>query len=113
MKSKITRNHFSTEAEALVEIAEAKYFPLTIDVPAEKNDVHWHDFDTMLFMLDGALTATEAESGETFTVTKGDRVVATNGILHHENHNGFKAVFGFSADPSTFTMPINKPPLDA
>lgn len=113
MRSEITRNHFSTEEEALAEIAVAKYFPMIIDVPAEKNDTHWHDFDVMIFILDGALTATEVESGETYTVTKGDRVLASHGVLHHENHDGFKAVFGFSTDPSTLSMPINKPPVDA
>lgn len=113
MKAKITRNHFSTEAEALAEIEAAGYFPATIDIPATTNENHWHDFDTMLYILDGSLTVTEAASGETYKIGVGDKAEASAGSIHRENHDGFRAVFGFSVDPTTLTMPIDKPPIEA
>jgi len=113
MQAKISRNHFSTEAEALSEIEAAGYFPMTIDIPATTNDDHWHDFETMLFILDGSLTVTESESNETYTLNPGDKAEAKSGVLHREAHDGFRGTFGFSVDPATFTMPIDKPPVDA
>ena len=109
----ITRNHFSTEAEALAEIKAAGLFPITIDIPPTTNESHWHEFDAMTFMLEGKLTVTETKTGDVHVINPGDKAEAVAGWLHRENHDGFKAVFGFSADPKTFTMPIDKPPVEA
>lgn len=109
----IRTDHFSTEAEAVAEIKEAGYWPLTIEFQPEKNENHWHDFDSMLFLLEGELSVTEAETGENCVCGAGTRVIAKAGVLHREEHNGYKAVIGFSIDPATLTQPINKPPKDA
>ena len=112
MKAVIHRNYGASEEQALKEIAERGYHPLTFDVPATKNEPHFHDFDNALYMLEGELTVTETESGETYTLKPGDMADAKGFVLHHEDHQGFKAVFGFSQDPATFTMPIDKPAAD-
>ena len=103
-------DHFSTEEEAIAEVKERGYWPLTLDFPAETNDTHWHDFDSVLFILEGELGLTETESGESCVCGPGSRIEAKAGILHSEQHQGFKAVIGFAIDPSTLTQPINKPP---
>jgi hypothetical protein len=112
MSMNIRNDHFSTEEEAVAEIKAAGYWPLTLEVPPEKNENHWHDFDSMLFVLEGELSVMEAETGESCVCIPGTRILAKAGVLHREEHNGFKAVIGFSVDPSTLTQPINKPPRD-
>jgi quercetin dioxygenase-like cupin family protein len=109
----IRNDHFATEAEAVAEIEAAGYWPLTVDFPPEENEDHWHDFDSMVFVLEGELSLTDAETGETCVCGPGTRVVAKSGVLHREAHRGYKAVVGLSVDPSTLTQPINKPPRGA
>jgi hypothetical protein len=102
-------DHFSGEDEAVTEIKEAGFWPLTLEFQPEKNEDHWHDFDSMVFILDGTLSVTETESGETCTCGAGTRILAKAGLLHREDTPGYRAVIGFSVDPATLTQPINKP----
>ncbi len=108
----IRTNHFSTEEEAVAEIKAAGYWPVTVELEPEKSEDHWHDFDSMLFMLEGELSVTEADIGETCVCGPGARVIAKAGLVHREEHRGYKAVVGLSVDPSILTQPINKPPRD-
>ena len=109
----IRNDHFSTEGEAVAEIESAGYWPMTLSFSAEKNEDHWHDFDAMIFILEGELGLTESETGETCTCGPGTRIVAKAGVLHREEHNGYKAVIGVSVDPATLKQPINKLPKEA
>jgi hypothetical protein len=113
MKAKITRKLFLSEVEAIAEIEAAGYFPITVDVPAVSNDPHWHDFDSMSFVHEGSLQVTEVDSGEVYQINAGDKTEAKAGVIHHETHDGFRATFGFSVDPTTLTMPIDKPVVEA
>lgn len=104
----ITDGHFTTEEEALAEIAERGWCALSIDVAAEENDLHWHDFDSVLFVLDGT-PRIELEDGTILTCGAGARVEATERVLHREAGPAYRAVFGFSVDPADMTQPVNKP----
>lgn len=109
----IRENHFSTEAEAVAEIEAAGYWPLTLEFRPETNGDHWHDFDSMSFVLEGEVRVTLADTGESCICGPGARILAKSGVVHREEHRGFKAVIGFSVDPATLTQPINKPPKAA
>ncbi|WP_156256373.1 cupin domain-containing protein [Sandarakinorhabdus oryzae] len=109
MRYSVTSQHFTTEAQAREEIAAAGFYAMLIDVPAERNPLHFHDFDTKFYILKGGLQLTDGETGTSHDVRPGDRVEASAGWVHREAHDGFTAVFGFSVDPATLTMPINKP----
>ena len=109
MDAIITNNHFTSEEEAVAEIRAMGFHPLTIDVPAVTIDFHFHDFDSVTYMLEGALTVTERDSGETCTLHPGDKAEAKAGVVHRESHDGFRAVFGFSVPPQELTQPIDKP----
>lgn len=106
----ISHDHFSDEASALREIEEAGYHAVTVDFPAESNEDHWHDFDSMSFVLSGQVTITETATGETCVLGAGGRVMAPRGILHREQTDGYRALIGLSVDPATLTQPVNKPP---
>lgn len=105
----VDKMHFTSEAEARKEIEAAGLHVMVIDVPAEQNALHFHDFDTQFYILEGGLQLVAGDSGAVYDVWPGDRVVASAGWVHRESHDGFRAVFGFSVDPATLTMPINKP----
>lgn len=113
MRYSVDKQHFTGETEALAEIEAAGFYARVIDVPAENNELHFHDFDTKFYILDGGLTLTAGDTGAVHDVRPGDRIVAKAGWVHREQHHGFRAVFGFSVDPTTLTMPINKPVLQA
>ena len=109
MDAKITTQHFNSEEESVAENRAMGFHPLTIDVPAVTNDFHFHDFDSVTYMLEGALTVTERDSGETCTLNPGDKAEARAGVVHKESHDGFRAVFGFAVPPQELTHPIDKP----
>lgn len=101
---------FENEESALKEISDAGYFPVTIDFPAESNETHWHDFDSLIYILEGQLTLTEAESGEQKVCPAGTKIVGNRGVLHREKTDGYRAIIGFSIDPAGLSEPINKAP---
>lgn len=103
-------DYFFEEAEAVGEIEAAGYFPLALDFPAESNEDHWHDFDSMVYILDGEITLFDSQTGERCVCGKGTRIVAPRGVLHREETAGHRAMIGFSVDPSQLTQPVNKPP---
>ena len=106
----IDYNYFKEESEVLAEIKAAGYFPLTLNFPAESNGDHWHDFDSMVYILEGEITVTDTKTGESYTCGAGTKVMAPGGVLHREQTVGHKALIGFSIDPVQLTQPVNKPP---
>ncbi len=110
---KITHNHFTSEQEALAEINAVGYHSIVVDVPAGEAETHWHDFDSMTFILGGELELINEETGEVCKCAKGTRVVAPANLLHSEKTKGFRAVIGFNTDPEKLSQPINKPPVAA
>jgi quercetin dioxygenase-like cupin family protein len=106
----IELEQFNGEQQALSEIEAAGYFPLTLDFPAEANEDHWHDFDSIVFVLDGEVTISEPETGESCVIAAGSKFSAPGGILHRETSAGYKALIGFSVPLQDLTQPVNKPP---
>ena len=106
-----THDAFALEDEAMAAIQAAGFHPLLIDIPAETNEDHWHDFDSIIFVLDGELVVTTAATGETLACGAGSRIDFPRGVIHRENHQGYRALVGFSVDPATlFEGPLNMPP---
>src|SRR5207237_3563907 len=105
-----THDAFTLEDEAMAVIRAAGFYPLIADVPAETNEDHWHDFDTIIFVLEGENVVTSGATGETLACGPGSRIDFPRGIIHRESHQGYRALFGFSIDPMLFKGPINMPP---
>ena len=110
MTLNIQEDYFKTESDILHEIEAAGYHPVTIDFPPEKNEAHWHDFDSMVFILDGKVSLFDEETGEQCTVGAGTKLTAPAGVLHHEETEGYKAIVALSVKPEEMTQPVNKPP---
>lgn len=109
MERQITHGHNITAEEALAELEALGLYAAVVDVPATENDFHWHDFDTIAYVLEGGLEVTEYETGEIINIVAGDRFQSGRGYVHRERHKGFKGVFGITADPTTLEMPLERP----
>jgi len=103
-------DHFTEEAEALAEIEQAGYFPVALDFPAESNEEHWHDFDSLVYILEGQIKILDTQTGESCVCGKGTKIIAPRGQLHREETSGHRALIGFAVDPAGLTQPVNKPP---
>lgn len=107
-----TKNHFSSQAEALAEIEKAGLWPNKREVPADSNQSHWHVFDAHVYVLEGSMQLKDSVTGETHMCGKGAKAVVPARTLHSEHHEGFTAIFGMSVDPSTVEQPVQRPPAE-
>lgn len=98
-----------TADEAIAEFEQLGLYAAVVEVPPTENDFHWHDFDSITYVLEGSLEVTEQAAGEVYVLVPGDRSKAMRGFAHREKHSGFKAVFGISVDPSALKFPIELP----
>ncbi len=106
-----TNGAFALEDEAMNAIRAAGFHPLLLDVPPDTNEDHWHDFDSMIFVLEGENVVTVAATEETLICGPGSRADFPRGVVHRENHKGYRALFGLSVDPEiAFEGAYNKPP---
>lgn len=72
---------FEDEAQAYAEIEAMGYHPLALDFPAEENELHWHDFDSVLYITSGELTVSvEGEEGSV-TCGRGAKLSARQGLF--------------------------------
>ena len=99
---------FEDEAQAYAEIEAMGYHAMAFDFPAEENDLHWHDFDSVVYVTAGEITLS-GEDGESITCQRGAKIVATAGLVHRESTPGYSAIIGFSQPPQSLTQPVNKP----
>ena len=104
----LTEGHFSTEEEAFAEIAARGLHALAIDRSAEENEFHWHDFDTVTFIVDGTARV-EFEDGTSMQCGAGARIEAPARVVHREASPAYRAVLGFSMNPADMTQPVNRP----
>jgi mannose-6-phosphate isomerase-like protein (cupin superfamily) len=105
----LTEQHFSTEAEAISEI-EARGLQAIgpFDLGASDNELHWHDFDSVIYVLDGTARV-EFEDGSILQCGAGARVEAPAGTVHREAGPGYRSVIGLSVDVAAMSQPVNKP----
>lgn len=109
MEYVITENVNATEEEAHAEITARGWHPFTLEFDTVEEEFHYHDWDTVLYVLEGTAAA-EFPDGSTFTAGAGARVDATAGLVHRDVPGlHYRAVFGFATHPDTWTGPINKP----
>ena len=107
----INYKHFSSEEEVMAEIEAMGRHAVPLEFSAEENEDLWHYFESSVYILDGVLELTVAETGETCICERGTRISAPAGVLHREKTEGYKAIIALAVDPATLSQPINKPPV--
>jgi hypothetical protein len=111
MNITVKENHFSTRDEALLEISEAGLFPLEMFVAPVKNTSHWHDFSTIIFIVEGELKITDVASQNILVAGRGSRVTVPERVLHaEESAVGYRIIAGMSVDPASLAGEVDLPP---
>ena len=82
---------FEDEAQAYEEIAAMGFHAMAIDFPPEENELHWHDFDSVVYVTAGEVTLS-LENGESATCQRGAKIVASAGVAHREKTSGYSAM---------------------
>ncbi len=110
MKLSVHRDHFSLPEQAFDEIEIAGLYTVEMDVPAVKNESHWHDFSTWIYILEGELHITDTALDRVLLAGPGSRVDVPERVLHSEESSGYKIIAGMSANPASMTGPIDRDP---
>ncbi len=102
-----------TEAAALAQAAELGFHALAFDIDtAEDEPLHWHEFDSVTWVIDGTGAFADAD-GNVTPVSPGCRVDAPAGWLHR-NLAGppIRVVLCTNLPGDQWTMPVDKDPAD-
>ena len=112
MKITVHKNHFDSASQAFDEIEIAGRYATEMDVPAVKNESHWHRFSTWIYILEGELLITDTARDKVLPAGPGSRVDVPEGILHCEESSGYKIIAGLSVDPASLTGIIDLQPSE-
>ena len=105
----VTKNAFTDEKEAFAEIERMGWHAAAMDMVSEDEEFHWHEFDTVVFFVEGTARAM-CEDGTIQEASPGCRVDLPARAVHHDIAGyTYRGIFGFSVDPAEMTQPINKP----
>lgn len=99
---------FEDEAQAYEEIEAMGYHAMALDFPPEESELHWHDFDSVIYVTAGEVTLSLG-NGESAACQRGAKIIASAGVPHREKTSGYSAIIGFSVAPEALTQPVNKP----
>jgi hypothetical protein len=110
MKLAVHRDHFSMPEQAYDEMEIAGLYVVEITVPAVKNESHWHDFSTWIYILEGELHITDMAHDRILIAEPGSRVDVPERVLHSEESSGYKIIAGMSADPASLSEPVDRHP---
>jgi hypothetical protein len=111
MKYTLTEQAFSTKEQALAELASRGWHVLEYELPAQEDELHWHDYDSVTFVLDGVCRIVFAD-GSVMDAGPGARIEQPSSVVHRSGHSAYHAVFGFSVSLEDMSQPICKPVAD-
>ncbi|HEV3282366.1 MAG TPA: hypothetical protein VG032_12265 [Acidimicrobiales bacterium] len=111
MKYTLTEDSFSTKEEALAEIASRGWHALEYELPAQEDELHWHDYDSVTFVLEGVCRIVFAD-GSAMEGGPGTWIEQPSRVIHRSGNSAYHAVFGFSVSLEDMSQPICKPVAD-
>ena len=111
MEYTVTDGYCSAPQVAFAEIAACGWHAVEYSVPAEETELHWHDYDAVVFVLDG-ISRTVFADGSVMEGGPGARIDQPSRVLHRSGHSAFKAAFGFSVSMEVMSRPISEPASD-
>ena len=74
MKLSVHRDHFRSPEQAYDEMEINGLYPVEMDVPAVKNESHWHEFSTWMYVLEGEVHITDTAHDRVLVAGPGSRV---------------------------------------
>lgn len=98
MGIEIQRGFFESRAEVLDDLKKTRFWPTTfVSGPSPGLDVHWHAHAVHAYVVEGATSFLDAESGERHPVGRGDKVVVPPRTLHAEGEVADRVVYIIAA----------------
>jgi hypothetical protein len=111
MKIAVHNGHFSSQAQIWDELEVSGLYPVEMNVPAVKNESHWHRFSTRIYIIEGELNITDTDRDRTLKAGPGARVDVPERTLHsEESASGYKIIAGMSVDPASLSGDIDLDP---
>lgn len=111
MNIRVETAYFNAPSEAFEEIEAQKLFPVEMAVPPVRNESHWHNFSTRIYLLEGELTITDSVLGQSFQAGPGTLVEVPERVLHSElSIQGYRIIAGMSKDPAGLAGPVDLEP---
>jgi hypothetical protein len=105
----ITSSGNISEEEALAELTAAGFHGFADDGVGQVEDLHWHDFDAVVYVMSGEASA-ELADGTIITAGAGTTVRVPRGTVHKDvAGQTYRRVIGFSIPRSEMTEPIDRP----
>lgn len=105
----ITSTGNISEEDALAELAEMGFHGFADDGVGQVEELHWHDFDVIAYVMSGEASA-ELSDGTIITAGAGTKVRLPRGTVHKDvPGQTYRRVLGFSIPPSEMTEPIDRP----
>lgn len=108
MRYSLTPDCFSTREEALADIAARDWYALEHDARAQEDELHWHDYDSVAFVLSGTCRIV-FEDGSVLEGGAGSRIEQPSHVVHRSGNRAYQAVYGFSVKLEDMSQPICKP----
>jgi quercetin dioxygenase-like cupin family protein len=94
MSIEVRRGIFASEAEAVAEFSGNGFAAAAKNYEAGKTELHRHDHDICLHVLEGEFRLGLVEEGEVRSLGPGDRLLVPAGTLHSEEHGRLRMVVG-------------------
>jgi hypothetical protein len=79
-----------TEAEALADVLARGWEGLTVTAPAEDAEWHWHDFDSVITILEGEVRVEFGDGSAAMDLKAGARIEAPREVVHREITQGYR-----------------------
>jgi hypothetical protein len=113
MEYQFTQGDPITEQEALDQVAAMGFHGLAFDDVQDEDEIlHWHEFESVTFVISGSGSFVD-EHGNVTKTQAGCRLQAPAGWLHRAlAGSSARLVIGTSLPYAEWTMPINKEPAD-
>lgn len=114
----VTEGHFpaddaaAAEQLALAEIEARGWYGIGLDFDTDEEELHWHDFGAVIYIIRGRFHALDAEADEWRTAGPGTTIEAPARVVHREQDSHFRGVIGIDRPLDQITQPINKPVAD-
>ena len=116
MSFAVTHDTFKTEEEVHQRAAargfnfiKETHVKAVVDDNPLKAQPHFHDFDTLVFIMEGSLDFIDIETGLQHRCGPGTLVEDIGHNRHAESHAGFRSLTAYRVDPATLELPYVRP----
>lgn len=82
------------EAQALRELEQQGFSGAAKDYAPGRTEPHQHEYDILLYILEGEFRLGEVEAGQVHSCRPGDKVFVAAGTPHFEDHGDLRMVVG-------------------